>query len=419
MRRSAALAVLAAALLADSAQPPVEPVVVPGLDVLREIEGAPLRGKRLGLITNHTGRDLSGKPAARVLKEELGLDLRALFSPEHGIEGQLAAGVSVASATDAASGLPVYSVYGETRKPTPEMLQGLDALVFDIQDIGVRFYTYISTLKLAMDAAAEAGLQVFVLDRPNPRGGLQVEGPVLDPSFTSFVGIAPVALVHGMTVGELALFFEGEGLLEGGRRGRLQVISARGWRREMTWPDTGLPWTPTSPNIRTVESAIAYPALGLFEGVNVSEGRGTQETFLIAGAPWMDQEKLLSALEGLRLPGLRFLAETFTPERLPQAPTPLYPGQLCRGFRLRVEAPADFQPIRTGLSLIATVRRLHPEQFRWKEGRNGRFVIDWLLGTDRPRLGLEAGESVEAILASLEPDLARFRERRAFYLLYP
>jgi len=418
MRRVSAVGALATAFLVGVSYPSTDPVVVPGLDVLLEMKGEPLRGKRLGLITNHTGKALDGTAAARVLREELGLDLRALFSPEHGIQGTEAAGVEVGSGTDGPSGLPLFSIYGDTRKPTRQMLAGLDALVFDIQDVGVRFYTYISTLKLAMDAAAEAGLEVIVLDRPNPRGGLQVEGPVLDAAFSSFLGIAPIALVHGMTVGELALYFNGEGLLEGRRQVSLRVIPARGWRREMGWPDTGLAWVPTSPNIRTVESAMAYPSLGLFEGVNVSEGRGTRETFLVAGAPWIEAEKLAAALTALEIPGVRFLAENFVPQVLPEAPSPLYPGERCTGIRLSVEDRSQFQAVRTGLSVIATIRRLYPAEFRWKEARGSRFAIDWLLGTDRPRLRLEAGDPVESIVESFEPDLARFRERRAAYLLY-
>jgi uncharacterized protein YbbC (DUF1343 family) len=391
--------------------------VVPGLDVLREMKGAPLRGKRLGLITNHTGKTRDGAPAAEVLRKELGLDVRALFSPEHGLKGEAAAGARIASENDGPAGLPVLSLYGETRKPTAKMLRGIDVLVFDIQDIGVRFYTYISTLKLAMDAAAEAGVSIVVLDRPNPRGGVLLEGPVLDPRFSSFVGIAPIPLVHGMTVGELAQFFNGEGFLDGERRVDLRVIPVRGWRREMQWEATGLAWTPTSPNVRNLAAAVNYPAMGLLEGVNLSEGRGTRETFLVAGAPWIDGQAWVERLAGLGLPGARFAIEAFVPRKLPEAPRPLYPGETCRGLRLTVEEPASFQAVRTGLSLLATARRLYPQKFRWKANRDG-FFVDLLLGSTRPREGIEAGESVDAIVASFEPELEQFRKRRLPYLIY-
>jgi uncharacterized protein YbbC (DUF1343 family) len=408
---------LGPAALAALPPPSNPPAVVPGLDVARVERLDSLRGRRLGLITNHTGKALDGTPTARVLKE-LGLDLRRVFAPEHGLSGTAAAGAAVPSGADRDSGVEVVSLYDRTYKPAPEKLCDLDALVFDIQDVGVRFYTYISTMKLAMEAAAEAGVRFIVLDRPNPRGGEAMEGPVLDPRFASFVGIAPVPLVHGMTVGELARFWNGEGLLEGGRRTELEVVPLRGWRREMLWEETGLPWTPTSPNIRTPAAAVAYPALGLFEGVNVSEGRGTLETFLLAGAPWIDGPRAVAALRALELPGARFQVEAFTPRVLPEAPSPLYPGQTCFGFRLTVDEPRRFQAVRTGLSAIAALQKLYPRQLRFRE-RGGRYYLDSLLGTDQPRVRLAAGESVDSVVESFGPELRRFAERRSSYLLYP
>jgi len=390
--------------------------VLPGVDRLRQEKTDALRGKRIGLITNHTGKAIDGTSTLQVLKEELGLDVRALFSPEHGLSGTEAAGVHVASGSDLKAGIPVFSIYGDTRKPTSAMLRGLDVLVFDIQDIGVRFYTYISTLKLTMEAAAENGLEFVVLDRPSPRAAV-VEGPILEPKFASFVGIAPIPLVHGMTVGELGSLWNEEGWLEGKRRVRFRVILVEGWKRSMTWEETGLQWTPTSPNIRTSASAVVYPALGLFEGVNVSEGRGTKETFEIAGAPWIDREKLVSALEALELPGVRFTPYSFIPQVLPEAPVPIYPNVTCEGFRVTVNAPNRFEAVRTGLSVLATIRRAHGTRFEWKKVGE-RFVIDRLLGSDRPRLQLDAGEPVEAIIESFAPALARFRALREKYLLY-
>ncbi len=272
----------------------------------------------------------------------------------------MAAGDHVLSGSHSASGLPLYSLYGNTRKPTAEMLRGIDTLVFDIQDIGVRFYTYISTLKLAMEAAAEAGIELVVLDRPNPNTGIRIEGPVLDPRFSSFVGIAPIAAVHGMTVGELARMFNGEAMLESEEKVTLDVIPVRGWRREMWWEDTGLPWRPTSPNIRTVAASIAYPALGLFEGINVSEGRGTRDIFLIAGAPWIRADRFTTDLEKLALPGVKFLPGSFTPQSIREAPNPIYPDELCHGFRLQLTERRRFEAVGTGLAAIATLWRMYP-----------------------------------------------------------
>jgi uncharacterized protein YbbC (DUF1343 family) len=394
---------------------PSPPTVTPGLDVLRESGGERLRGRSIGLITNHTGKTIDGVPAAEVFRE-LGLPLRALYSPEHGLDGRVAAGEKVGS-SELENGLPVFSLYGKTRKPTAEMLEGIDTLVFDVQDVGVRFYTYISTLKLAMEAAADADIEMVVLDRPNPNTGVRVEGPVLEMRHASFVGIAPIALVHGMTVGELANLFNGEGLLAEGKRVRLRVVRARGWKREMSWDETGLPWRPTSPNIRSMATAIAYPAMGLFEGINVSDGRGTRETFLLAGAPWIDSSRLVEELNRTGLPGVDFFPESFEPRVIPEAPHPIYPDETCHGFRLRIGDPVRFQAVRTGLSAIATLRELYPQQFQW-ESRAGVYWIDLLLGSTVPRERLEAGDSVTEILATLEPEVERFREMRARYLVY-
>jgi uncharacterized protein YbbC (DUF1343 family) len=297
------------------------------------------------------------------------------------------------------------------------MLRGIDTLVFDIQDIGVRFYTYISTLKLCMEAAAEAGVEVVVLDRPNPNTGLRVEGPVLEPAFQSFVGAAPIALMHGLSVGELALLFNGEKMLAGGGQVTLRVVKMHHWKRAMWWEDTKLPWRATSPNIPTADTAVAYSALGLFEGINVSEGRGTNQPFLVAGAPWIREEAINKALSLLALPGVGFLPEVFIPRVIPEAPYASYSGQSCRGFRLNITERSRFQAVRTGLTAIATIRQLYPQQFEWTE-TGGTFYIDQLLGTDEPRRRIEAGDSVDSITKSWESDLERFRRLRSRYLLY-
>ena len=390
---------------------PARAAVRPGLDVLRE-GGERLSG-RIGLITNHTGKSVDGTPTLQVLRDELGLEVVALFSPEHGFEGNVAAGDDVPSGEVAA--IPVYSLYGETRAPTEEMLAGIDTLVFDIQDVGVRFYTYISTMKLSMEAAARAGIDFVVLDRPNPLGGMRVEAPVLDPSFASFVGIAPIALVHGMTVGELAgLFRETDPKARGSS---LHVVRLRGWKRRMRWEDTGLSWRPPSPNIRTPRAALAYPALGLLEGVNVNEGRGIEATFEVMGAPWIDAEKLKRALEAAQLPGVRFETSEFVPRSIPAAPRPKYVNQRCFGVRMTILDPGRFEAVRTGLTVIAVLRELYPEHFRWIR-RGDRYWIDRLLGTDRPRRALDRGDRVADILAREKEELERFLAERTSQLLY-
>ena len=385
-------------------------VVTPGVDVVR-LEGeriSYLRGKRVGLITNHTGRAIDGTPTLEVLRGELGLEVVAVFSPEHGFSGDVAAGDNVSS--DESGDLPLFSLYGDIRAPSREMLARIDVLVFDIQDIGVRFYTYISTMKLAMDAAAEAGVGFVVLDRPNSNGGTRVEGPVLDPEFASFVGVAPIPLVHGMTVGELASLFKDDRL-------ELDVVLARGWTRDLIWEETGLAWTAPSPNIRSARAALAYPALGLLEGINVSEGRGIDETFERIGAPWVDGERLSSVLNRLDLAGASFRPTRFVPRKSVAAPRPKYENERCSGVELTITSPHALDAVRTGLEVIAAIRTLHPDDFEWIEN-DGSYWIDRLLGTDRPRRAIEEGMSVEDILESERPALERFMTVRAEHLLY-
>lgn len=385
-------------------------MVTPGVDVVRSEPQrlSALREKRVGLITNHTGRTIDGTSTLSVLRDELSLDVVALFSPEHGFAGDAAAGSEVVS--DESGAIPVFSLYGDIRAPTREMLARIDVLVFDIQDVGVRFYTYISTMKLAMDAAAKAGVSFVVLDRPNPNGGVRVEGPVLDPDFTSFVGIAPIPLLHGMTAGELARTLREQRL-------ELDVVSARGWARDMTWEDTGLPWVAPSPNIRSPRAALAYPALGLLEGVNVSEGRGIEQTFERIGAPWIDSKQLSAALDSLKLPGVAFRPTSFVPRALAAAPRPKYLGERCQGVELVITAPRELDAVRTGLAVIATIRSLYLDDFEWIH-QGDRYWLDNLLGTDRPRLAIEAGVDVESILQSERPALDGFRRIRSEHLLY-
>jgi uncharacterized protein YbbC (DUF1343 family) len=388
---------------------------MPGLDVLAQENGKPLLGRRVGLITNRTGQTLDGIPAARLLRNRLQIRVVALFSPEHGYLGGAAAGVAISPDRDPDTDLPVLSLYGETRAPTKEMLAGIDTLVFDIQDVGVRFFTYASTMKLSMEAAAASGIDFVVLDRPNPNGGVRVEGPVLEAPFESFVGIASLPLLHGLTMGELARYFRGHD--DALSTLRLTVVPMRGWTRDMLWEDTDLPWRSPSPNLRTARSALAYPAFGLFEGIEASEGRGIEETFESVGAPWIDERAFARRLNELGLPGVAFHPARFVPQSIPAAPHPRYEGELCRGVAVDLRNPREFEAVRTGLSAIAVLRSLFPGSFRWvREG--DRYWIDLLLGTDRPRLELDAGLGVAAVLQQEQASVDRFLQERRGYLLY-
>ncbi|MDE3261982.1 MAG: DUF1343 domain-containing protein [Acidobacteriota bacterium] len=408
-------AVLGCAVLAScgpAADDPLPPAVLPGLDRLAVEGPGDLLGKRVGLLTNHTGRTIGGQSAAAALLEA-GVEVALLFGPEHGVSGSAAAGEEVASGRDPETGLPVVSLYGERRSPDGASLAGLDALVFDIQDIGVRFYTYISTLRNALVAANWAGVEFWVLDRPNPNGGDRVEGPMLDPEFRSFVGTDRLPLLHGMTVGELARLFAAR---EGSA---VRVVPVKGLTRGTRWEETELPWRPPSPNIPTLESALVYPGFGLFEGVMLSEGRGTETPFEVVGAPWVDAAAWISELEGgAALPGVRFTETRFTPRAVPAAPSPRFADEASSGLRVEITDLAAFRPVRTGLRAIEAVRRAHPGDFAWRASGE-RFWLDLLLGTDRVRRGIDAGVPVDDLMASEAAAVAGFLEERSPHLLYP
>ena len=391
---------------------PLETAVLPGLDRLVAEGPGELRGKRVGLITNHTGRTIGGGSAAAALLDA-GVEVAVLFGPEHGVSGSAAAGEEVASGRDPETGLPVRSLYGERRSPDEASLAGLDGLVFDIQDIGVRFYTYISTLRNALIAAKRAGIEFWVLDRPNPNGGNRVEGPMLEPEFRSFVGTDRLPLLHGMTVGELARLFAAR---EGAS---VRVVPAAGLTRSTRWEETGLPWRAPSPNIPTLESALAYPGFGLFEGVMLSEGRGTESPFEVVGAPWVDAAAWITQLGGAgAVPGVRFAETRFTPRPVAAAPNPRFAGEASAGLRVEVTDLGAFRPVRTGLAAIDAVRRSHPEDFGWRPGGEG-YWVDLLLGTDRIRRGIDAGIPVDELMAAEDARVEEFLEERSRHLLYP
>jgi len=404
MQRSAALLV-AAALGCASA-----PAVRPGVELFVEHPPSIVQGKRVGLITNQSGIDRQRRSTIDLLRAIPNLRLVALYSPEHGIRG--VAEARVASSVDEKTGLPIHSLYGDTDKPTPQMLEGIDVLVYDIQDLGVRQYTFESTLALAMRAAAEKGIPIIVLDRPNPVTGTILEGNILEPAYESFVGIYPVLSRHGMTLGELARMYNAEQRIGAD----LTVVPVEGWRRDMWWDETGLPWVNPSPNIRRLEAAIHYPGTVFFEAINVSEGRGTDLPFEQIGAPWLKNSEVVAAMNAMNLPGIRFEAVEF-----PTAATARkYPGQLLKGVRFILTDRASYRPLATSLRMIELIRRLHPDQFQWA-GPNTRepnmLTIERHGGSARLRQAIEGGTLTE-LLREWERDQATFRAKRAPYLIY-
>jgi uncharacterized protein YbbC (DUF1343 family) len=367
---------------------------------------APLRGRAVGLVAHAAAVDAGGRHAIDVLRGA-GIDVVRVFGPEHGLRGRAAAGETVADGTDAASGLPVVSLYGQRTKPRPEDLRGLDALAIDLQDAGVRFYTYASTMLLCLEAAAEAGIEAVVLDRPNPLGGERVEGPERDPAMpVSLVSMTPGPLVHGITLGEMALVANARRP----RPGRVRVVAMSGWLRSMSWADTGRPWVNPSPNLRSAEAAFAYPGTCLVEATNASEGRGTEAPFLLVGAPWVKAEVL--AREAAT-PGFALEPASFTPRASPAAPQPKLRDEECRGVRVRVTDAAAARPFALGLRLLAALRR--QPGFAWV--RDGAW-LDTLTGTRSVRAALERGDAVEAILDGQAAAIARWRDERRPALLY-
>jgi uncharacterized protein YbbC (DUF1343 family) len=369
----------------------------------------------VGLVCNPTSVDARLRHAADLFAAAPGVELAALFGPEHGVRGDAQYMVAVGAERDARTGVPVHSLYGdraESLKPTPAQLEGLDLLVFDIQDVGARYYTYQATMMLCMEAAAAAGLPFLVLDRPNPIGGVAVEGPALRPGFESFCGLHDLAVRHGMTVGELARLFAEERRIDVA----LEVLECAGWRRGAGYRETGLPWVFPSPNMPTPETALVYPGLCLLEGTNLSEGRGTTRPFELLGAPWLDGQRLAEALAADRLPGVRFRPASFVPTWDKHA------GVRCHGVELHVTDPARFRPFRTGLACVVRARGQDPERFRWRtepyEFVQGVLAFDLLCGSARERLAIEAGAEPAALFGPIAGEERAFARRRAAYLAY-
>lgn len=379
--------------------------VRPGIDVLLSDSLHLVRGRRVGLVTNQAGVDRQGVASLTRLRDA-GVRLTALFSPEHGFRGTAAPGEKVASGTDSATALPIYSLYGATRAPTPEMLAAVDVLLVDLQDVGTRYYTYISTTIEVMRAAGRAGLPVVVLDRPNPIGG-QVQGNILAPASRSFVGALEVPMRHGLTMGELARLAR----LDEDMAVDLRIVPVAGWRRGQYLDQTGLPLVPPSINLRTLESMIHYPGLCLFEGTNLSVGRGSDQPFSQLGAPWLDPAQVIAAAG--ETPGVALVATNFTP----RAPGDgKYADTALAGIRLQVLDRSRYDPTAVAVQLLAAVRRVHGDHFQFLPAS-----FDRLAGTPDLRRALESGEAPDAIVAAwaADPSRGRYLARRSRVILYP
>jgi N-acetylmuramic acid 6-phosphate etherase len=384
------------------------PPVVPGCDVFIDEAATDLRGQSLAVLAGSGAVTSLLIPTITALRSVKDLRIVALFGAEHGLRGAEPAGKSVGSTRYGGTDLPVYSLYGEQREPTDEMLHGIDTIVVDFQDVGLRYYTYASTVRAVLQAAARRNLQVILLDRPNPLGGVLLDGPVADPAFLSFVGAAQVPIRHGLTLGELARWMnDHEGI-----GAPLRVIPMRGWRREFWFDATGLTWVAPSPNIPTDDTCLLYAATCLIEGTPVSEGRGTAQPFKILGAPWIEGEMLAAHLNGLDLPGVRFGPTWFRPSMSK------YAEQTCGGVQLHIVDRYAFAGVPTGLHLVSALRTLYPEHMEWIRDDSGSYVVDLLLGSDAPRRAIEHGDRVDDVVASWQAGIKRFDDERRDSLIY-
>ena len=391
-------------LSSGQAARPADAAVRPGIEVLLADVPAVIRGKRVALITNHTGIDRSRASDIDLIARHSDLQLVALLAPEHGIRGTLEAGVKVGDEKDPKTGVPIYSLYkAEGQRPSDEMLKGVEAILYDLQEVGGRTWTYVSSMALAMEVAAKKKIPFVVLDRPNPIGGEIVEGALLDPAFKSFVGMYPIPARHGMTVGELATLFN----TKYGIGADLIVIRTANWKRSQWLDETGLPWINPSPNLRSLAALTSYPGTVYFEGTNLTEGRGTDRPFEQVGAPWLNARAVVQAMNEKRLPGIRFEAITLSVE--PTAAK--FPGQTIPGIRFAITDRLVYRPVRTALILIDEIRRQHPKDFTWGKS------IDRLTGSDKVRLAINSGE-LPALLDAWDREAAQFARDRKPYLLY-
>lgn len=377
--------------------------VVPGIEVLLTEQTELIRGKRVGLVTNHTGVDRQLRHNIDLLKSVPEVNLVAVFTPEHGLSGRVQAGQKVNNNLENRWGIPIFSLYSNTILPTAKMLQDVEVLIYDIQDVGSRYYTYLSTLMNCLKEAGRHNIPFIVLDRPNPLGGLIIEGRTLDLRLRSLVGPAIIPVRYGLTPGELAHWLKAEMHL----KTNLTVVRMNHWKRQYWYNDTGLIWIPPSPNIPTLKTALIYVGMCLLEGTNVSEGRGTTTPFEVAAAPWIDGRKLAQSMESFRLPGVTFRNTSFTPS------FSKFSGQICQGVQLHVTNRNQFEPIKTALCLIGHLRFNYSSYFKWAENH-----FDRLAGAKEVRYCIEQGEPVESMLTRWHQKLGEFEIARREFFLY-
>jgi uncharacterized protein YbbC (DUF1343 family) len=399
--------VLCATSCSASAQPPA---VRTGADILLHDSLSSLRAGRIAVVCNRSSVLSDGRHLLDALQNAGAVRVVSIFTPEHGFGADASAGETQTGGMN--SGVPVISLYGRQRKPSRAQLAELDALVFDLQDVGSRFYTYLSTMILCMEAAADARVPFIVLDRPNPVNGITVEGPVLHREETGFLGMLPIPVRHGMTMGELAMLAEGERWFNGAAELDLHVIRMQGWQRRFWFDETGLPWRPPSPNIPDPATALAYPATCWFEGTNLSEGRGTDSPFFVFGAPFVRVERVLARLRRIALPGVRFESVTFVPRSVPGARQPKHEGAECHGLRMRIVDRSAFRAVRTGIHLLTTIHATCPRVITITPH------LDLLLGAANTRRILMPRQSVDRVVATWEEEARVFKRMRAKYLLY-
>ena len=385
--------------------------VLSGLDVIAEDNYKLFANKNIGIICNHTSVDKNGKHIVDVLHSKC--NVKAIFAPEHGFRGEKAAGAKILNGKDIKTGIDILSLYGKIKKPTKEMLKDIDILVYDIQDVGVRFYTYISTMAYCMEAAAQFNLDFIVLDRPNPIRGDIVEGPSLGLQYKSFVGMFAIPIRYGLTVGEFASYINEEHLLQDSLKTNLQIIKMKNWKRSSWYDETGMKWIAPSPNIPNLETAIVYPGMCFLEGTNLSEGRGTDTPFLLFGAPWLNNRKIVNILTTSELKGETYTIEDFTPKGLKgKAYNPKFEGQLCKGIRIKVINRDSYNAIESVAKILDLIHKEHPGNFKWRE-----HFIDLLSGNIEFRTSIN-NNKLDTFIKTWKQTESKFKKESQKYYIY-